>query len=46
MRVAKPMAVSPLVRCFEYRGKCWFSFTGMLMIELGKKVRVFPEKDL
>ncbi len=46
MRVAKPMAVSPLVRCFEYRGKCWFSFTGMLMIGLGNDVRVFSEQSL
>lgn len=46
MKVFKPMAVSPLVRCFEYRGKCWFGFTGMLMIGLGHKVRLFPEQEL
>lgn len=40
------MAVSPLVRCFEYRGKCWFGFTGMLMIGLGEEVRVLSEQAL
>lgn len=46
MKVLKPMAVSSLVRCFEYRGKCWFSFTGMLMVGLGHEIRLYSEQEL
>jgi uncharacterized protein YjbI with pentapeptide repeats len=46
MKVFKPLTVSPLVRCFEQRGRCWMGVTGLVMVDLGRPVRAHLEKDL
>ncbi|WPH21115.1 DUF2169 family type VI secretion system accessory protein [Variovorax paradoxus] len=46
MKVIKPMPLSLLTRCFEYRGKCWLGISTLLQVDLSPVPRVWPEKSL
>lgn len=50
MKVFKPLPVSLIVRCFEYRARTWLGVSSMCMIDMGdptvKPPRIWAEKDL
>jgi len=46
MKVIKPMPVSLLTRCFEFRGKCWLGVSTLVLVDLAAAPRLWPEKAL
>lgn len=47
MKVMKPMPLSVLTRCFEFRERIWMGMSALLMVPLGQAPRMlWPEKDL
>lgn len=47
MKVFKPMPLSLLARCFEFRERIWMGVSALLMVPLGPAPRrLWPEKDI
>lgn len=46
MKVFKPLPLSLLTRCFEFRNRTWMGVSGLLMVSLGAQRKLWLEKDL
>jgi len=46
MKVFKPMPLSLLTRCFEFKGRAWMGVSALLMLSLGEERKLWPEKNL
>jgi uncharacterized protein YjbI with pentapeptide repeats len=46
MKVIKPLPLSLLARCFEFRGRAWMGVSALLMLSLGEQRKLWPEQDL
>jgi uncharacterized protein YjbI with pentapeptide repeats len=46
MKIFKPMPLSLLTRCFEFKGRAWMGVSALLMLSLGEERKLWQDKDL
>lgn len=46
MKVFKPLPLSLVTRCFEFRKRTWMGVSALLMVSLGERRKLWLEKDL